>query len=139
MDRATWWPTPADDGLCPLEHLDEALTGRGVDAGRRGRGDGLVALPPEVLDDLGPDEPCASDDDDFHGDLRKNSDNLYPRCAMIRADHAWREALRATTIADLVTDVRRDSGPEALPASASGSPGPRPSSRSRRSVTPGAR
>jgi Rrf2 family protein len=35
--------------------------------------------------------------------------------AMIRADHAWREALRATTIADLVADVRRDSGPDALP------------------------
>jgi Rrf2 family protein len=35
--------------------------------------------------------------------------------AMLRADHAWRESLRATTIADLVTDVERDSGPQALP------------------------
>lgn len=35
--------------------------------------------------------------------------------AMIRADHAWRAALRATTIADLVTDVKQDSGPSALP------------------------
>lgn len=35
--------------------------------------------------------------------------------AMLRADHAWRGALRATTIADLVADVERDSGPQALP------------------------
>ncbi|NUT33725.1 MAG: Rrf2 family transcriptional regulator [Hamadaea sp.] len=34
---------------------------------------------------------------------------------MIRADQAWRSSLRATTIADLVADVRRDSGPQALP------------------------
>ncbi|MCP2324357.1 DNA-binding IscR family transcriptional regulator [Hamadaea flava] len=35
--------------------------------------------------------------------------------ARLRADHAWRASLRATSIADLVADVERDSGPQALP------------------------
>lgn len=34
--------------------------------------------------------------------------------AMTRADTAWREALRAVSIADLVHDVTSDSGPRAL-------------------------
>ncbi|MEU7579830.1 Rrf2 family transcriptional regulator [Streptomyces sp. NPDC041068] len=35
--------------------------------------------------------------------------------AMSAADAAWRESLRGVSIADLVGDVERDSGPEALP------------------------
>lgn len=53
------------------------------------------------------------------GPLATSPEDCVKECpvarAMIRADGAWREALRATTIADLVADVRRDSGPQALP------------------------
>ncbi|MCF3122319.1 Rrf2 family transcriptional regulator [Streptomyces arenae] len=36
--------------------------------------------------------------------------------AMSAADAAWRASLREVSVADLVGDVERDSGPEALPA-----------------------
>ena len=35
--------------------------------------------------------------------------------AMIGADRAWRDALRAVTLADLAADVTADSGPDAIP------------------------
>jgi Rrf2 family protein len=47
--------------------------------------------------------------------------------AMGAADAAWRASLSATTIADLVTSVQGDSGPDALPtvgAWLNGGPGP---------------
>lgn len=52
------------------------------------------------------------------GPLATPADSCTVPCpiarAMSRADAAWREALRAVSIADLVQDVASDSGPSAM-------------------------
>ncbi len=97
MDIATWCPTPAaasaasrlrvevvknsstaassNDGefetstttAAPSQGGGRAVAGDGVDAGVGRRGEGLVAVLAEQVDELRSDAPGAADDDDLHG------------------------------------------------------------------------
>ena len=55
-----------DDDVGARHHLGEALAGDGVDARRGRRRHRVVPLRLQPADDVAPDPPAATDDDDLH-------------------------------------------------------------------------
>ncbi|WP_394828851.1 RrF2 family transcriptional regulator [Pendulispora albinea] len=113
----------------PKEYLSKALqelAKAGLIEGRLGpKGGYRLARTPDRITVLDVVEAVQGSEGSFHcTEIRRNlpglspSDTFTPVCViadvMYRADHAWREALRQTTIADIGARVENEVSPNLL-------------------------